>query len=49
MVTKKVTSDPEPEPVEDSVPEPDVCEGCAALRVEFEAFRELVINNAQGM
>lgn len=48
MVTKK----PEPatnKPENDSPLIPDVCEGCVALREEFEAFREHVINNAQGM
>jgi len=48
MVTKKVEPVQEEQP-EDVVPAPDVCEGCVALREEFEAFREYVINNAQGM
>lgn len=47
MVTKKVTSEPEPETVEETVP--DVCDGCAELRKEFEAFVTEVRNNAQGM
>lgn len=51
MVTKK--SEPETnKPEEESavaVDVPDVCEGCVALREEFEAFRKHVINNAQGM
>lgn len=51
MVTKKsepATNTPEEESIV-AVDVPDVCEGCVALREEFEAFREHVINNAQGM
>lgn len=51
MVTRKsepATNTPEEESIV-AVDVPDVCEGCVALREEFEAFREHVINNAQGM
>lgn len=51
MVTKKsepATNTPEEES-NVAVDAPDVCEGCVVLREEFEAFREYVINNAQGM